>query len=77
MAGAPVVLALVTDGLEFSAIAVVVLLARRTRAPRHYTPGAGATTHGYHVADTSPQTRRVRRARRRGTPSDQPTEGAA
>ena len=42
VAGAPVVLALVTDGLEFSAISVVVLLARRTRTPRHYAPGAGA-----------------------------------
>ena len=42
VAGAPVVLALVTDGLEFSAISVVVLLARRTRTPRHYAPGAGS-----------------------------------
>ncbi len=77
VAGAPVVLALVTDGLEFSAIAVVVLLARRTRTPRHYMPGAGSAAHGYHVADAPSQTRRVRRARRRGTASDQPTEGAA
>ena len=77
VAGAPVVLALVTDGLEFSAISVVVLLARRTRTPRHYAPGAGSAAHGYHVADAPSQTRRVRRARRRGAASDQRTEGAA
>jgi hypothetical protein len=77
VAGGPLVLALVTDGLEFSANSVVVLLARRTRTPRHYTPGAGSAVHGYHVADAASPRRGVRRARRRAAASDQPTGGAA
>ena len=77
VAGGPLVLALVTDGLEFSAIAVVMLLARRIRTPPHYGPGAGSAAHGYYVADAPSQTRRVRRARPRGATSDQRTEGAA
>ena len=78
VAGAPVVLALVSDGLEFSAIAVVVLLARRTRTPRHYAPGAGSAAHGYRVADAPvADAARASRAPARHSERSAAAEGAA